>query len=641
MAETLKLLFEIAADPSKAESALERFSSGMTKHLGVSSEATAKLGHDVSEAAKDLGVLGGAAAGLAAGALVLANRWAEAGTAVYEASEKTGISAEKLSGLRTTARLLDEDFSAVTVTLARMGRNIEAGLRVPSGEAGKALQALFKSSDELNKLGMMPLEQRIAEVSKRIFALNSTSQQNLELQALTGRGYMQVRSTLQELAKGGYDPLIEKAKALGEFFDEDAARRARAFRIEWQQLKVTMDGLALSLGQQLVPAMMQLVMLTEVKLQQSLGQTLLQAARDVAAGLLRITTGLATLGASELFFSERMEKLTLAVAGGKDETQAMTDSLIQLQRMVSAASKPTEELAQAEQHAAKATKEHADAVKELGAVIPPVIEEMHRLEVERARKETEAMAKLMLPEAKAPKLALPGGLPAGFPADQALEKWDAARPRLMKGINDLNTAFDSTIARLQISLPHATNFAAARLAEMGLTFQGTAERFSQAMGQGIAQAILYGHSVGEAMRMALKAAVASIAAEAIVRAIYQTAMGFAALATHHYADAALHFKSAAVFGAVGGAAAAVSAAIPGESQTSSKTAASGSTGSTSASPTSTSSSATQQPTINVYVDGVISDDKLDDVIYAINQRVTKGAVRLTSTTTIARPTVRS
>jgi hypothetical protein len=47
------------------------------------------------------------------------------------------------------------------------------------------------------------------------------------------------------------------------------------------------------------------------------------------------------------------------------------------------------------------------------------------------------------------------------------------------------------------------------------------------------------------------------------------------------------------------------------------------------------------PVINVYIDGVISSDNLNQVIQQINDNVQNGDVHLVSTTTLAPPIVRS
>lgn len=101
--------------------------------------------------------------------------------------------------------------------------------------------------------------------------------------------------------------------------------------------------------------------------------------------------------------------------------------------------------------------------------------------------------------------------------------------------------------------------------------------FNQAMSMGIANALVYSTSVGQAMGQALKSTLASIAAESLIRAMYNTALGFYYLALtwgipNPAAIAA--FQAAAVFGAIGGAAAMAGRAVPGGSAGGSGTAAS-------------------------------------------------------------------
>jgi hypothetical protein len=89
------------------------------------------------------------------------------------------------------------------------------------------------------------------------------------------------------------------------------------------------------------------------------------------------------------------------------------------------------------------------------------------------------------------------------------------------------------------------------------------QQFAHAMGQNIATAIVYGNSIGQAVEKALKATLASIAAEALVRALFSTGFGFLMLAEGNFGAAAQAFTAAAVFGGIGGTAAVVGAAVPG------------------------------------------------------------------------------
>jgi hypothetical protein len=97
-------------------------------------------------------------------------------------------------------------------------------------------------------------------------------------------------------------------------------------------------------------------------------------------------------------------------------------------------------------------------------------------------------------------------------------------------------------------------------------FQNTTEQaftgLSQGMTKHIANTALYSQSVSDAMTKALKSTLTAITSEAIVRAIYNTALGFYFLAVQAYDQAAQAFEAAAVFGSVAGVAGAVSQAVP-------------------------------------------------------------------------------
>jgi hypothetical protein len=98
-------------------------------------------------------------------------------------------------------------------------------------------------------------------------------------------------------------------------------------------------------------------------------------------------------------------------------------------------------------------------------------------------------------------------------------------------------------------------------------FQGAAEKafgsLSQGMTKQTAHTTLYSKSVSEGMEKALKSTVTAITSEAVVRAIYNTGLGFYFLAIQAYDQAAQAFQAAAVFGSVAGVAGAVGQAFSG------------------------------------------------------------------------------
>ncbi len=87
------------------------------------------------------------------------------------------------------------------------------------------------------------------------------------------------------------------------------------------------------------------------------------------------------------------------------------------------------------------------------------------------------------------------------------------------------------------------------------------DRFAQGMGRSMAVSTVYSKSVEEAMARALKATAASIVAESVVQALRSMGLGFYLLALRDFTGAAEAFKSAAIWGTIGGVAAGLGGAL--------------------------------------------------------------------------------
>jgi hypothetical protein len=164
---------------------------------------------------------------------------------------------------------------------------------------------------------------------------------------------------------------------------------------------------------------------------------------------------------------------------------------------------------------------------------------------------------------------------------------------------------------------------------------------AQGMSANIAHAIEYSTSIGQAMRAALAATLDSIASQALVYAIYATALGFFDLAHYDYAAAGQAFTAAAIFGSIGGAAAVAGKYAGGGAQGASGGAAARSGGSASG-PKATGdvsgavagggASAQAGPTVQVNINGHVfglgGAAQLCDII---NQAVFQGGATLMAT----------
>ena len=105
----------------------------------------------------------------------------------------------------------------------------------------------------------------------------------------------------------------------------------------------------------------------------------------------------------------------------------------------------------------------------------------------------------------------------------------------------------------------------ATMMEVGGILQNAFQNMANAIGSVIQQWVMYGDTGPNVMKKILASALATIAAEAAVRAIYSAAMGFFFLATHQYTDATNAFISAAVFGSIAGVSALAGRAVAGNS----------------------------------------------------------------------------
>lgn len=256
---TLGLIFEIGADPSKGILAVNQFSSEARKALAefeesIASTMTKSLGI-TKEFAVGMAVGAGAVIGLTAAMFELSMKAAEAGAKIYEMSEKTGLGAEQLSGLSVLAKETGENFDSLAMALGRAGTNLEKAIINPGAQSSKILADVMGSAKNLADVGLKPMDDRVQEVLAHIFAMNDVGERNLALTALLGRGWQTNFETLKLLAEQGYAPAIEQAKNFGVFFDEDSARKAREFEVEWSQVKLTLGSVAMVLGRDLIPAM--------------------------------------------------------------------------------------------------------------------------------------------------------------------------------------------------------------------------------------------------------------------------------------------------------------------------------------------------------------------------------------------------
>jgi hypothetical protein len=196
----------------------------------------------------------GIVAGISAGIFELAQATAEYEATLDHASKVSAMSVEKLSALRVTSSETRESFDSLTVSLGRLGKSIGEALTDPSSKAAKTLALLFDDA-QIQALKLKSVDERIQVVVSAIFGLTDANARQLVMSDLLGRGWQSNIETLRALATEGYDPLIAKAKEVGEYIDASHAEAARQYEKAWAQLKGTLAGTGHTIGDSVIPAL--------------------------------------------------------------------------------------------------------------------------------------------------------------------------------------------------------------------------------------------------------------------------------------------------------------------------------------------------------------------------------------------------
>ena len=185
---------------------------------------------------------------------------------------------------------------------------------------------------------------------------------------------------------------------------------------------------------------------------------------------------------------------------------------------------------------------------------------------------------------------------------------------------------------------------------LGTSLLGSFRLFDSALVRNAGNANVWQKSIGHAFEKAALTSVSAIAKEAVVRAIYSTALGFYLLAVGDFAGAGQAFEAAAVFGAVGGAAGLATQALSGGASggssskaTSSSSSSSGSKSSTTQATAGNQDSAQKQQTVQVIFQGPVYGGQagVDELVRHISTAVMERDVNLVAYTVVRQPATRA
>ena len=220
------------------------------------------------------------------------------------------------------------------------------------------------------------------------------------------------------------------------------------------------------------------------------------------------------------------------------------------------------------------------------------------------------------------------------------------------GLSSLNAALNrnrESIGQWGAGVNRTFNNALSASNALGSSLLGSFRLFDSALARNAGNANVWQKSIGQAFEKAALTSISAIAKEAVVHAIYSTALGFYLLAVGDFAGAGQAFEAAAVFGAVGGTAGLAAKALGGAgssastSQKASSSSTSTRTQSSAADTTSSQSGAQNSQTVQVIFQGPVYGGQagVDELVRHISTAVMERDVNLVAYTVVRQPATRA
>jgi hypothetical protein len=185
------------------------------------------------------------------------------GNAVKEISEKTGLAAQAASGLALMTEAAGASLEMSETMWLKFARGLES-VKGAAGPAGIALAEMgIKSVDMKGKL--LPVTTIMQLVADKLNIMDDGLEKDRLLMELFGKTGAETKDILELAANGGVKYFAEQAERLGLSFNSEQLERVRLIGIQWRLLGERFKGIAVQIGNQLLPLIQRILpVLTKV-----------------------------------------------------------------------------------------------------------------------------------------------------------------------------------------------------------------------------------------------------------------------------------------------------------------------------------------------------------------------------------------
>lgn len=194
--------------------------------------------------------MGAAATGALA---IMVKQAADYGDAIRDASIRTGIGTAAMGGLKIAAEQSGASFEDLQNGLKKLAVNADAAAK-GSKDQEQSFKAMGIAVKDATTGAMRPMSDILGDVSEHFKKSTNATKESGEAVALFGKNGTQLIEFL-ELGKTGLQEFQEKAERLGLAIGTDVANQADKFNDTMNDLKASGTGLALTVGNILLPVL--------------------------------------------------------------------------------------------------------------------------------------------------------------------------------------------------------------------------------------------------------------------------------------------------------------------------------------------------------------------------------------------------
>lgn len=168
-----------------------------------------------------------------------------------------GTSANESAALAVAIKGVGGDVDGITVQMAKLAKGLvdDTGKLSTTGKTMQSLGIAFRTSNGQ----LLPTAQILENVANKLAPMPDGLEKTRLMTELFGKSGKDLSDTMTALADGGLEAAARKADALGLSIGEDGVNKAIAFGRSFEDLKMTLQGLVVSIGSEVMPVLLPLI----------------------------------------------------------------------------------------------------------------------------------------------------------------------------------------------------------------------------------------------------------------------------------------------------------------------------------------------------------------------------------------------